>query len=1120
MNTVQQSHSGDGDNVARDKIINEIRSLAPKDLTLLMEMVFESLRQKNLAGAKAQMAMLKTIAQRDQESAALAEVMSIQVGLTEAQDRDKAWVIVAKIIGTATNPILRDVCQAALLQLSHGTKQEDDARALYLEEAAPGIYAKEAFMRYHADEEQLQAALVGFPPEPVLTGIVGGALRLENGSLSLRAADRLNTLYGSYNSKVLLAMATGLCLNPDIADYHLWLHRPEVKDRVDGLRDSVIALLDESGTDGRAHELGCSILKVYHGQECEKLFEALKKNLQHMDPNRSDEIARFKALAGESSILEQADLDMKEACEDPKKRSAWCRRFLESSPHPLEQVGPFFNLANSSELAEWLAKERILSDASEMEEAYIRLAACIYEHNGHSDSLTHRQDISEQMDQFVTRWAEVLPSLNPLSVFDLAERLTAADLPHKALKLTTPLIPSHELWPSHYVLVHMQCLQQAGQNKTFNELLARIRGADRSVPLLSLQSVQAEQTGHTAQAIELSDAMIKLAPESPWPWYRGCYLLDRYGTLEEQRAFHLRIPDSLFERPSREVKGILFFLSRAGSFKRAEGRWVEWMIRAPRKHAVDFVNFHFGLATGRSEPIDVSPSMEQCVDAVQYCHERERLVRLIVEDDHNSSECTLLGSSQVGQLLLSLSPGESENLNMATFKLEERLPPYIACLRIALKLRHQHNDGRDCFVMMQMPSDPAEFIPLLEEKMAEGAERRERLQSMDAIPLYLRGHALYPSDAFKAALNCWSDPKVPKSALSDVGEVEPLAVVLDAYGIGYLAITNLAQCLLDSGITFVLPAATKEALEQFLNEITDDKFMMLGVNEAGRLSRTTASDLKERDAHVIKAVKLILENAKVIQPLVHDAELEMLTIKDGVDATVFDAMQLSVANNIPWFCMDGAFIALHRVNGHPLVNTQAVLHRAMNGSPFEFAQRRHSLVLYALGALPLPVTFQDLYRLSSTHDSLAGLILFKIIEVHGREIFGPEGRLDYLLDFVYLHLLTMFGRESTAIRSRFSPCIAYTSHVFNHGLGLYLELSDECNGEFRLAAAVRHMGRAAQRMSAFGGDYQPFIRDLLDRFMSFTQGRFMDWSIVSQNYRLILQQELAAVGDCGSADGE
>lgn len=109
--------------------------------------------------------------------------------------------------------------------------------------------------------------------------------------------------------------------------------------------------------------------------------------------------------------------------------------------------------------------------------------------------------------------------------------------------------------------------------------------------------------------------------------------------------------------------------------------------------------------------MQVSTSVEQCRAAVQYTHEGETLVRLIVDDELEGSECTLKASSQLGQLLQKLSPGDSENLNMATYKVEERLPPYAACVRIALTLRHVHNDGSDCFVMMHIPSEPDELIP-------------------------------------------------------------------------------------------------------------------------------------------------------------------------------------------------------------------------------------------------------------------------------------------------------------------------------------------------------------------------------------------------------------------------
>lgn len=1092
MTSLEQHHSGDGDNIGRDKIINEIKSLAPADLVAPMELVFESLRQKNKTAAKTQIVMLKAIAQREPESAALVEVISIYCGLIEAQDQDAAWATVARIVSRATNPIIRDVCQAALLQLSYRTEREGEAKDLYLAEPSPGAYSQEAYLRCYADEEQLRAAVKGFPTEGVLTGAVEGALRLSAANLALELATRLNSLYGSYNARVLLAIATGVALNPDLAGHHFWLSRPEVKERVDKLRDMAIRLLDESGTDGRVHDLSCSILNVYQYQSAE-LFEALKKHVQHLDPNRSEVIARCKALAGDDTCLPQTEKDLKAASGDPQKRQAWCRQFLEASTHQLEEVGQFINLANPSELGEWLSREQILAGASEMEEAYIRLVADIFRRSDQDDNPVHRREVSEHVDRFTTKWDDALHTIAPTGLFDIAEKLFALKLPHMALKLTRHVMPSHELWPSPYVLTHLHCLQEARQNKTFDEVIARVKGADQSVTLLSFQSVQAERGGDIDLAIKFSDSMIELAPARPYVWYRRCYLLGRYRNLEEQRLFHERVPDSVLLNPSREVKGILFFLALAGSFKRAESQWVKWMIEDPRGHAVDLVNFHFGLSTRKTEPMQISPSVERCLAAVQYTHEGDTLVRLIVDDELEGSECTLKASSQVGQLLQKLSPGESENLNMATYQVEERLPPYVACVRIALTLRHVHNDGSDCFVMMHMPSDPDKLIPYLEEKMAKGPERREDLQPMEAVPLYLRGHALYPSDAFKAAMNCWTDQRVPKSPLCNIGDTEPTAVVLDAYSISYLAVTSIARYLLDTGISLVAPAATKEALEAFLTEISDEHFMLLGVTDGGRLFRTTASDLRERDAHVLENLRLILDNTTVVRPAMHDEELDAFNLKDAVDATVYDAMQFSIANKIPWLCMDGTFCALHNVKGHLIVNAQAVFLRAMVNAPFNFEQRRHALVLYALGALPLPLTFQDIYRLASTPSTLSGFILFKIIQTHGREIFAAEGRPEILLDTIYLYLDCLFCNEGPAVNSWYDFGVSYSSHVFNHGISLYLALSETGSAEFRLAKAVHHM----VQLSIYN---QSFLKSLIGRFAHFAHGHFMSWEAIRQNY--------------------
>ena len=117
LSIVEQNHSGSGDNV-ENKIYYVIKSLAPDDLIAPMEMVFESLRKKDRVTAKIQTDMLKTMAQKDPESAALVKVISIYGGLVDAKNRDSAWGAVSNIAATTQSPTVKDVCLAALLRLS------------------------------------------------------------------------------------------------------------------------------------------------------------------------------------------------------------------------------------------------------------------------------------------------------------------------------------------------------------------------------------------------------------------------------------------------------------------------------------------------------------------------------------------------------------------------------------------------------------------------------------------------------------------------------------------------------------------------------------------------------------------------------------------------------------------------------------------------------------------------------------------------------------------------------------------------------------------------------------------------------------------------------------------
>ncbi len=1091
MTSFEQIHSGGGDNVAGDKIFIQIKSLAPSDFGPAIELVFESIRRKDTSTATAQLAMLRVMAQRDQDTAGLVEVISIMSGLVETENRDVAWKKVANIISRGDNDIVRDISLAALLKLANGTERAATAKELYEQEDEPQAYSREMYFRLYAECDELEEAGRSFVSEGEMVGIVEGAFRHHATDLFIRMARTQYALYPSLNSEVVLAVATGLELNPELAQCHFWLVSPAIKDRIDDWSENVIRLLDASkGRDKRIQDLICALVEIHSGNAPTPLIDAIRKYRHEFDPARSPNIAKIRALVSDETELDSYHRDLLAAHRDSESRAAWCRSFLERNTHTIEEIGRFLRLASSSDIEVWLARDHVLENATQVEEDFVRLGGRIFQSKEGSWGKAERRELAAHVDSFIAAWSDDIHTFNPTAVLELSERLMTCGLPDRALELTSRMIPSGPLWASPFVVAHLNCLLSAEQHETFERTLALVKDADKSALIVSLHSTSVEKQGQIKFAVDLMDQALELAPTAAYLWYRACYLRHRYLGITEQQTFNARVPDAILQTPTREVLAIIWFLTRSGAFKRVEPIWVQWFIKAPNEHAVDLVNFHFGA--GRSVKFDVSPTLDGFDFAVEYEQDGDTQVRLVIKDDQDAGEYTLRSSSQLARALRDLEIGETASIGVVSYKLKERLPPYIACLRIALRLRHIQNDGSDCFAMMRIPEDPEALIPYLEEKLAQESEDRKRLYETDAIPLYMRGHALSPHNVFKGALSCWTDIKFPKSAHWGQGATDG-TMVLDAYGIAYLATTDLAEKLLEIGVSFVLPPATKEALDHFIDEISDDDFMQMGVTEGGKLFRTTASDLRTHLAHVLEALKLIRSKASIIHPNVHDAQLDLYSIKDAIDATAYDAIQLSIANNIPWFCMDAAFASLHHSKGYPTANIEAVILRAVSSGAFHFHRIRHSFLLFSVGALPLPFTRTAVYALAATPNSLASWILYKIIKNHGSKIFAIQQGRCFLLDIILLQVLnrSAYLDNLYVMLPSYSPREHFADHVFNYGLSLFLSLTDG-KAEFKLASAMMYMLASVR-------SEEIFFRLLTRRFWEFSQGHFLNWSLVENH---------------------
>lgn len=1093
--TINQSHSGGGDNVGL-KLDMVVQALAPADLRDAIAAVQASVRRKDVAIARTQLEMLKLTKSGNSEVSDLLDVIALAGELVEPDGTQEALNAVTRVCAVTQDETVRDHCIAALLKFSRSTDFEASAQALYHDTPQTGPYSREAFYRYYATEDVLlTASKQMILSEAELAGIVDGAHRLEALEISERAAARLSQLYPSQNSRVLLLISTALRLTPVFRKSRYWLTDPRSKQSIDDLVSELADLIDVSGgNDARLFNMAGAILEYFQTSLPTRLVDACAVYLDQLSALYPEIAARIRAARGDSSELSPAMRSVTEAQHSNEARSSWCRSLLDSEAVDALDAVFFTRLANTAELERWIVLEKPLRDSGDIESALVKLLA-------HSQLavLTNlkadRYDLGKRVDEFISLFeARIGSELTPWIVMELAESLFDAEIPDKALALTTTMLPSGELWPSPFVLLHLKCLLQTQQYQSFDNVVGRIPDSQRSLSLMSFLSLKEEALGNTDRALAISDQLLETAPLNLHCWLRGCELRDRFRSIEEQRRFHDLLPDEILEAYSHESMVAMRYLAAAGSFKRAELRLVRWFMEDPSARAIMLVNFHFGGKWRRRADAELSSVLPGYLEGVEFEQDGKRQIRLIVEEGEAKGQHVLVRGSQLANLLVSLEPGQSAPMGIVDYKLLSRMPPYLACIRLASELRHTQNDGSDVFAILQVPKDPQQFVSFLEEKLRFDQAHRE-IEYDREIPLFIRVHALSSDSPIKAALNAWGDKSIPKSLLVNDGVAEPSEVVLDAFSIAYLAMTNAVEKLIGEGFTFVLPAETKVILEQWIADVTHEDFLMMGVNGAGRLVRTTASDVQARDGHTLQAMRRILETCVVRHPVVHDTSLELYSIKDGIDITVYLAMQLSSANDLPWFCMDVSFAGLHHSKGWKVADVNSILLRVVDTADFDFEDKRHGLLLFALGTLPRALTHTEMRGLAQNPNPLSSYILSMILQNHGKEIINNAVRHLQLLDLLITHLIATFYRADTpsTIAPGYTPWCRYDEHVFNHGMRLFASNREGKPSEYWLAVALKVCLKIIRLDKAL-------TLHVADLFEAFVIGHFMDVGAIAEHY--------------------
>lgn len=1097
--TVYQTTTGSGDNIAGNKIVNIYQGLAPDAIRNPIELILSYIRERKRESAKISLETIKAT-NLDSNSEAILDMLSIQLNLLEDNEKPKVYSSLLLTYQNSTDSVFRDLCLATLIRLDAKNNRFDDARERYIQADMPNSYSQEAFYEFVATPEELLQTYKEKRidlDESQLNGLIRGTFRTQQFELSLTIANRLNQIFPSFNSKVLLLIATACNLEIKLAKKHFWTITASLKDEIVKLIDEVVFLINESkGTDSRLFNIAAPYWYNLRGEHKE-LNEICWKYIDEVEKVRP-EIAVILRRVNEKDISNIDDLESKciKAHDDKNYRALLLKEVFEKTEISNDDFVIINHFSDFKSLSNWVdsggkivGEEDITTDFNRLNLLLLTLS-----NKRHPDKKDKFEEIELQAKKIIETYKQQLTCLHPVPLLEIAERLGSHPrLSVIACDLIKPILPVADLWASPIVKSYLNALLLSQQIATLAFVLSNINKAEWNSFVWRVQARLFEQQNDYPNAIKAIEEAIKLDSSLLDAWHFLIYLHRKLAISDSDLASILNdIPEDILLIKSNMALDLLIEIAKTGGFARAETIILSWFIKNPNSCVIEITNFGFSCNFGNVNVMPTTEKVGDCIVGVRFKKDTEEFIKLIVDQVTVNHQCLLSENSELGNTLFKMREGETTQHGMYDLTLLERLPPYVAAFQISLELRHMQNDGSDCFFALKVPDDPDQLLALLERKLPKN--RDENILNNPEIPMVCKGRISCRHSPVKAALEQLSTKKSVQRFLPNYGEEETTEIILDVYAISYLAITGLVYGLNNSSVNLMITQETKTVIEQWLAEISREDYLSIGAMPGGGLWRVTADDIKQSTQNIQKAFHLIISKTEVIKPNLVDMPSTMLSIQDVVDISVYSTACLSISNNIPWICIDEVFAHCIKESGYKQVN--AVKFFIELGNSVAFEHKKDGLYLYAEQIIPYALSYNDLRLLSISYDEHAHYFLAKIIQLHPKVFSDTETAVAVFTELLVpvFEKAYLDGDILKGLRIYNPRNNGYTERVFNACCYVSMQCNDGYIAEQKLAMLLC---RLFVRFNAI----PPMIQVLRVMASAFITGHFMDFAKINTCFK-------------------
>lgn len=1006
MSDTTLSHTGSGDNVARDKnvvfetYINFVNSTVPENLKSPVKTILRNITNREFIQAREGISLIASIENKNSEVSELLDLLLIKCDIGENNKEAINIGLMQDMISSSKNDMIKDLALSLLYRAEVISFGVDIAIKRYNACKFIGPYSRSATFELFTDRKNLLNVFnenIFTIIEEEFIGLINGLFRVGCYNEAYEAAETLNRNHANSNSRFVLHFAKSLKMNEALLGTEYWYLEQSKKNLVVELIDETIQLYKENKEDARLFNIiiPCLIYVKRSHVELERICLDNIDKVTSFDNEFADDL-KLKNNKKDLSTNHPIKLIEKSLNDDTFKReliSQLTSKLLVS----YNDLRMLSNLLSFDEFETWVKKGvKIDGDFTDLgiilNEIFVAL------------TIKNKEIIKTLIKKVLKHHNQDLRTVNPEFVSMLAQSMQGIDLFYDSCDLLLACFDGlNDIWFSHYVESILISLYNSARYKDFIEFYERINNQEISSILDNLAIYVQFFHNSPDEAFRLIHAY---RHENNLDFIRLKLLV--YSKIKRNDLIELEVNGfdySLFSPPSPIMKDIVSLLIKCNQLLAYEKIIINWFIDSPEKNYkyISDACLSF-ILDKKNKNFTPSYNIQGINKAIRYKDGDRYLTKLLSSGSDFMNPHILNPGSNLFSAFANAKVGDEVTSGLKTLKIEEILPPYIAIHRISISIRENFNDGSDHFQSFNVSSNPDELMEQLKKIIGTQKHADGELQSVlnnSLAPLNFRMSLLDKAESVRSALHLLTSKSVKINDFIDIGDENVSEMCTDVITVVYLCLTSFSEYFIQKNLKLFILQEDIDAISKWVNSIESNEFMVMGGYSDGSVYINTAETVKKHFGNFLLNISNLLKILHPLKIVLDNYSSEVIALSDSFGTNFAKKIYAVKNSGLPYFSIDSQNCFLNRaLVPIELVNANKLLNHVRKSVPFNV--REPGLILHIHGGMPYPLTVEDFTMISTLNSDEHGLHLSELIKKYtGR--FNKSIRISHLMASLFIN---------------------------------------------------------------------------------------------------------------------